>query len=534
MTYAQLLEQYKRQGGQVNTPQEQQAFNSWTNNIMQTLGVGDWESITPDAFVNGAVDPATGGPGRNAPAAGGGGTPPAGGGGSTPPPDNGGGGGVTPPPAGGGGTPPPASGGSGGGGVAGGGNSGLGGAIYGLVGAPTSGNFVVDPANDALNLGAIRAQAGGNTNQVSGSTQVGNLSGVNDQSATQTNHATGSTNGATTENTQQNGTQAGTRNTSSDTSMNQTSGVAHDLGLSGLVQSEGQMQGASDVSRNNFLRDVQDNGGTGFQQQLDAGIRQSLSGPGMVGVGDEARGRAAGTAAADIGRNNLNQRLDASRQLSGPTGVSTLAQGAGSSGLLGSTTTGSTSNLGSELSNLVSSNASNSAGTSAQTNLTDAINATQSHGTNSSAASGSSLGVSTGQTPEQKSSGGGCFVSTVYVDKGLLAASTVRRAVKSKLSKIDKYEDSINGYMVWGPAVSRCVAKIPLVLRLLERPVRAILYEEIRLSNDRIKSKLSARLWHSAFHYGNYICYPFRRKTTSNPVTVAMLNRNNLNFQGGW
>lgn len=498
MTYQQLLSQYTMNGGKVNTPEEQQAFNDWTGKITSSLGVSDWDSIPNDAFTSGRIDPKTGVTNTSV-----GASVPGGGTAQVAQKDT---------------TVPD-----------------LGGALTGLVGGIASGNPVTDAANIALQNGANRAQTGGNTNQVQGTTQTGNLASTQTGAQQQSTQTAQTQTGQTSQQQATSGVETGQKTTEQTGQTQQTTGVAQDLGLSDLIAKQGQLASDADASRVSFLKDVQDTGGTGFQQQLDAGIRGALSGPGMQGTGVNAQGRAAGSAAADVGRNNLNQRLAASQQLAGGSGVGSLAQQAGSSGVLGQTSTGTTSSLGNELSSLVNAGNSNTTGTSSSTSLSDALSSLTSKQDNTSAASGTSLGVATGQTPEQKtSSGGGCFVSTAYVDMGILPASTVRRAVKSKLSKIKKYEDSINGYMVYGPWLSRCVRKVPLVAALLQRPVRAILYEEIRLSNHRAKRKLSASFWHACFHYGSYAFWFWRRKHTQDTSTVEMLNRNNLNFLGAW
>lgn len=58
MTYDQLLAQYRANGGQVGTDAQNQAFNAWTQNIMNTLGVSSWDQIPANAFQT--VNPQTG------------------------------------------------------------------------------------------------------------------------------------------------------------------------------------------------------------------------------------------------------------------------------------------------------------------------------------------------------------------------------------------------------------------------------------------------------------------------------------------
>lgn len=52
MTYDQLLSQYLQSGKRVDTPAEQQAFNTWTQGIARSTGASNWEGIPNDAFTN--------------------------------------------------------------------------------------------------------------------------------------------------------------------------------------------------------------------------------------------------------------------------------------------------------------------------------------------------------------------------------------------------------------------------------------------------------------------------------------------------
>lgn len=52
MTYDQLLSQYSQSGKRVDTPAEQQAFNTWTQGIASSTGASNWEGIPNDAFTN--------------------------------------------------------------------------------------------------------------------------------------------------------------------------------------------------------------------------------------------------------------------------------------------------------------------------------------------------------------------------------------------------------------------------------------------------------------------------------------------------
>ena len=52
MTYDQLISQYLQSGKRVDTPAEQQAFNTWTQGIARSTGASNWEGIPNDAFTN--------------------------------------------------------------------------------------------------------------------------------------------------------------------------------------------------------------------------------------------------------------------------------------------------------------------------------------------------------------------------------------------------------------------------------------------------------------------------------------------------
>lgn len=173
--------------------------------------------------------------------------------------------------------------------------------------------------NNQNTTGTVNTNNQGTSNQISSgtTTQQGKTQGT----------TSGTSNQATT------GTVAGT----SAQQGTSTTGVVDTLGFGGLLQGAGSTALTNDAARNAFLHDVMATGGNQFKSQVDQAVRQSLSGPGMSGVGESAQGRAAGYAAEQVARQNLNQRLNAAEQLAGPTALSTLV-GAGNP-YLGSTNT---------------------------------------------------------------------------------------------------------------------------------------------------------------------------------------------------
>ena len=520
MTYQALLQQYVNTipGAEVNTPEGQAAFNAWTGKFSQQFG-GSWESIPDDYFTN---------------------------------------------------------------------------PQYGYAQANFGANNLVGDALQSqiqygLAQGAQRAAAGGNTNQIQGTTQQGSLTGTTEATQQGTEHNTttqvGSQTGATQQQQQQTGqTQnvqqtsnanlqniTGNENTASSTAQQtqqsqvgtaqQRTGVATDLGLSDLIAKQGQSLAGSDAARTAFLQDTMQTGGTGFGQQVDAAIRSSLSGPGMQGVGQGAQGRVAGDAAANVARNNMDQRLAASSQLGQTTGLGTLTQqasplmgqvsnttqGTQTTGnttgtQTGQTTTGQTTagtgtstSVGSQLSNLLTNTTGASQNTSSMSSVADALNSLTSQQKNSSEASGSSLGVATGQIPQQTTSGGGCYVCSALSTLGLIGKRSVRRAVQYKLYERRSRYMPI-GYSIYGPSLAKWVVRSGWVRRLLLPLVRGILYEELRLANRRSELRLVPWATHLAFHYGSgalgYVALLFGRGfETKDTEIYNLLSENNLLFK---
>jgi hypothetical protein len=116
---------------------------------------------------------------------------------------------------------------------------------------------------------------------------------------------------------------------------------------------------------------------------------------------------------------------------------------------------------------------------------------------------GTSLGTATGQVPTQtSSSGGGCYVSTVFASKGLIGKRVIRLAAKNKVQDPSMYYFRI-GYCFYGPSLARFILRHRLAQQLMLSPTRAILYEELRWAGVKLKRKFMPVVYHSVFHYGS-------------------------------
>jgi hypothetical protein len=445
--------------------------------------------------------------------------------------------------------------------------------------AATQADGNLNALNQTLRAGIERAGAGGNTNQVQGGYQTGtfntngttNQTGVTGQSTNQTGvqnsvntavnnqNTTGNQSGVTAQNTTggSTGTNYADTNTSNNTTgtarttgtavtdLNQnthTSGtrtVNDSLGFGKMLKDYAGTATGLDNTRNAVLTDVATTGGKQFGSQLTAGINNSLSGPGMVGVGTGAQSRVAGAAAADIGRNNLAQRLQATEQLAGPSATTTLA--AAGNPYLGETTdqnatttgrntttsdntttsnqnTTGTSNMTGGSSNIFnqsmlgSSNMNttgNTNGTQASTGLTSSANTANSLGfannntteNNSGTSNASSAQVATGQIPEGKqTSGGGCMVCSFYASMGQMNPGAIRRGVDYKLRNFKKYRRNVEGYMLYGPFIAKLIRRSRIAAIALRGPARSVLAEECRLANPtRHPFRISAFILHKIF-----------------------------------
>lgn len=412
----------------------------------------------------------------------------------------------------------------------------LGSSLAGLLG----GSSTTDPAQQALAAGANRAIAGGNSNQVQGGVQTGQYGTTNTTAQQGTQNTTGATTGQqqTTGTTSNIGQQQGVTSTTGQQQGQSTTNVVDQYGLGNLASSLTGTAAANDAARTNYLSGVVQNGDPNLQYQTTKAVNQALSGPGLTGAGDSARARAAGYAAADVAGNSTANQLAASNQLGGSTASGTAIQQA--SPLLGSSTASNQTSLGQTLSDLASSNTGTSiqnllsSGTSSQQGTTGQTGSSATSGT----ASGSNLGVATGQVPQQQvQSGSGCYVCTAFVERGELTPSLVRHAVVAKLRGLARYETALRGYMVYGPLLARLVLKSKLAARLLLPISRAVLYAELRVGHPKLPWKPYAAFWHSVF---TTISLPFGSLAriagySKTPKSMAwLLEKHNLNFKDLW
>lgn len=382
----------------------------------------------------------------------------------------------------------------------------------------------------------VVSSTGGNYNQ----TQVGGQSGsfnTTGNTATNTGSATNTTQASVgTTNNQQIGKTSGTQSTAGTTSnigattntgQSANTGAqvtktraSDDLGFGALLQGQAGQVGASDTQRNAFLVDTMNTGGQQFNSQVDQAVRGALSGPGMTGTGESASARAAGYAGAEVGRQNLAARLNASQQLAGPTGLSSLSTAANpyigsESGTISSnqglnTNTGTSTNVGTNVgttnttgfSDLVNAGTTSNL-TGGSQNTTGFQNTQESTAGNASAASSQNAA---GQIPQaqqvQTSSGGGCILCTVGIHHGLWKQKRVlRRVVAYKLQVApDRFLPAAYGYFHLLSPLARLGLRSRLVARLFQPYARSVVYEELRVSKRRLPFRVGPWLCHWIGH----------------------------------
>lgn len=292
------------------------------------------------------------------------------------------------------------------------------------------------------------------------------------------------------------------------TSGTQTSRPDDVLGLGALLKDQAGTTVQSDAARNAWLTDVMQNGGTGFNSQLDAGIRQSLTGPGKTGIGDSARARTAGYAAANVGRENLNQRLAASNQLAGGTGLAALASAATPYGVGNTTNTSGTTTGLSELM---------SRATEAQSGAT--------------AAQSSQAGA--GQIPEsQPVKTGGCVLCTAAIELKLSKHHRVlRKVIKHKLvTDAKRFHPAAKGYFAVFTPFADWLIDHPRIARVLWPLAKAVVYEELRVAGRRLPLKP----WAWTVHWvGHSVCAAIGRTLpvadcVTNPRILAIASRERI------
>jgi hypothetical protein len=310
------------------------------------------------------------------------------------------------------------------------------------------------------------------------------------------------------------------------TSTSDTSKPIDTLGFGALLQGQQGSAQATDTSRNAFLQDVMNTGGTGFNSQVNQAVRDSLSGPTMTGVGESAGSRAAAYAAEQIARNNMGQRLTASEQLAGPTAVETLSTTANpyigkqtdSTGVTDSTTntkgtyneTGTNTNTGTSsttgLSNLLGTNTtagtSNTTGSNASTGWTNLLGTTNESNAGTSTAQSSQAAAGLIPEGKQVSSGGGCVLCTVGLELGLFRTPRLlRHVIDYKLNKAwSRFRSAARGYFFLYTPFAKWLLDHPRVAAHILPLAKMVVYEELRVSGRRIPFKVGPWLIHWIGH----------------------------------
>ena len=436
-----------------------------------------------------------------------------------------------------------------------GGNTTAGGTLGGLV-TPTT--------TTTTPTASVTTVPGSNYNQVQNANQSGTFStvGANSTNTNQSQNTTQNTNqnqtstgtqnttGTQNQNTTTGGTQtnAGVQNTTGITSNTGTTNAIDTLGFGGLLKDQATKTGASDDARRTFLTDTMQTGGSQLGSQVDQAVRNSLTGPQMTGAGDSARARAAGYAGAQIARNNLDQRLGASQQLAGGTGLTALStaanpyigQSSTNTGVNSSTTgsTGTSTNTG--FSNLIGSNTQNTTSTG-NTNTTGTMTGTQDtkgnqtgyEASTGSTAAGSSQAAS-GVVPQgQPVKSGGCVICTAGLELGLFR--TPRALRKAALHKVEvetgKYRSALSGYFKVFTPLARWMLRHPRLAAIGMPVAKAVVYEELRIAGQ----PLSFRFWpwfhHTGWHNTCRVLSFFTKQDhVSDEVILTVAKKHNVLF----
>lgn len=329
----------------------------------------------------------------------------------------------------------------------------------------------------------------------------------------------------TTQNTSENTTQNQTGTTQQNTQSTSTTSPNDTLGLGNLIT--GQVAGtqANDAAREAFLKDVMSTGGQQLGSQVDQAVRNSLTGSQMTGAGDSARARAAGYAGAEIGRNNLNQRLAASEQLNAPSGLTGLVS-AGTP-LLGQTTSNSGSS--DSITNLLNSTST--------TGLSSLLKQGTESNQGATAAQSSQAGA--GNIPEgQPVKTGGCVLCTAAIELGLSNHRRIlREVIDYKLTKDwTRFRRAARGYFAVFTPFARWLLGHPKLARTLWPLAKGVVYEELRVSGRKLPFKLGAWLVHWAGHWSCSVVglLPVAGHVTD-PVITGIAKREGIlfNVKGG-
>ncbi len=273
-----------------------------------------------------------------------------------------------------------------------------------------------------------------------------------------------------------------------------------------MVNQQLGTSGATDANRTGFLTDFMQNGGTGFNSQVDQAVRQA--GSGSIGAGESGQARTAGYAAAQVARNNAGERLNAAQQLSGPTAtnqtISTFTPLFGKTDTTANNST--TSSLGNTATTGQTTGNTNTTGSSNTLDLQKLVGSETGSGT----ATGQSSQSAGGLVPQgQPVKSGGCVVCTAYVARGMMHPGAIRRACVYKRDNWSRYGTSLSGYLLYGPFIARAVLYSEWTARFLYPLARAVLYHEVHLSAPtRVKQKSLPRIAHAIF---DTLSYPVGR-----------------------
>lgn len=314
-----------------------------------------------------------------------------------------------------------------------------------------------------------------------------------------------------------------------------TTGVQDTLGFGELLKGQTGVATEADAARQGFLSDLVTTGGNQLNSQVEQAVRNSLTGPQITGSGESARARAAGYAAAEMGRRNTENRLAAANQLAGPTAVQTLV-GAGTP-FLGKTeqTTGTQTNTGRQDINQTQttdmttgsrnigtsrgwqdlySNALNTGGTTSGGTQTSNVNAntgstqaaTGSQTENQAgSASGSSSQNASGLLPQAQqvsTGGGGCIVCTAGLHHGLWRRPRLLRRVTSYKIQQNwaRFRYAARGYFfLFGP-IAKAALRYRWVSRITMPIANSVVYEEARLAGVKLKFRAVPWALHWTWH----------------------------------
>jgi hypothetical protein len=401
----------------------------------------------------------------------------------------------------------------------------------------------------------------GNYRQNQQGSQTGNFATVGGSNFAQ-NQVTGQNTqqNTSTTNQQQVGTQTAQdttqrtntgQNTTGQVTNNQTTGtsVQDTLGFGDLLKGQAGAAQTADATRQGFLQDLVQTGGSNLNSQVDQAVRNSLTGPQMTGAGDSARARAAGYAAAEIGRRNTGDRLSAASQLAGPTATQSLVQ-AGTP-FLGQTQTTSgvqgtnmnTTGFQDLVSQVRGTGQQNTTGSGTSSATGSQTGFSNTAGGQTEAQSGSASGRSTqsasGQVPEgqtQTAPGGGCIICTAGLHHGTWRRPRLlRRVVAYKIvHNWPTFRHAARGYFfLFGPIASLAL-RSRLVSRLTMPVANAVVYEEARLAGVDLPFRTIPWAAHWTWHG---LCSAVGRLPVPNHVTdkgiLAVAKKFNVFFKVG-